>query len=1664
MNAIEANKTSTAQQQVQKKQQPFFNKDGQVGFFSKSGKSFQAFFNNTGIQTKLTIGKPNDKYEKEADATADKVIRKLNDPAATNIVFPAVSENTVQTKCSQCEHEEKLQKKEEQFSEIDTEIQQKPIFESNGEQPENQVQAKFETTPIVQKAAISEATDKEIQEKEEEVSEEAPQLQKKEKEKSPEEEPPIQLKEEEQTLPEVQAKSEESPTSSNLESQLNSSKGGGSPLPSAIQESMGSAMEADFSGVRVHTDSNAVQMNQDLGAQAFTHGSDIYFNEGKYNTNTTSGNHLFAHELTHTVQQGASKPKVQSKEELPKATDLSKPGDKLDITHRFQLTDAWASYLDGQYTKGKRKLEVDVKIGNRYVGTLEVSKTTRNIDGKLAKYELVSGSLKRYLDISGWHFLDPLRQAGVHPILVLKPFKDKQQTKAFLSIRTGETANLVELADTQGIIKGLNSQLEAMKLLGINPLKIPNGGIENTFENGRLLFQVTTMSTMVDGYLKAGGGLGITGDEFTFNLNTDISVAGLAEGELTIARGKEGKLSGKGTIQANIANVQATITAEYIDGVVTIQGTGQISSEKFSGSITLLVTDEARSKQMMHAALGTETMDGEKEKAKSPAPTQTKKVKKTPQNQLLAGWGEVQATITPWLEGTAKIGIDAKGHVTIVGKVAVPNEVELMEQRGKKVQLFDVEIRAGYGIPLVGQVFLFAGVGMFINAEFGPLVLKNVGFTGTYSTDPSVLQNFSITGTLGINAFAILGLEAEAGVGVTLLGHDVKAGVNVTAAAGLRTYAEATPTFEYKEAKAPEGGKVGESRLKGHFEAAAQLFLQLSGSLFYELDSPWWSPAPDGREDFPLGEVQYPIGDSMGIGADVDWLVGSPDAPELKFSPVEFDPNKFTADVMADPPPRKIGKSDQNPAGEWKGEGKGDTSKQKDPKANGKGKGLPENNKKKEDLKKLPDQQKYMRALDEMSKLEKAKPKPTHSVVAAKAKKIKAKYGLEQIQVRGGANSDKALIYVKHKKENNSKPLLKIPLMNVTEAVKLRNAAMLDLRVREKKAAGEGSTIEESGATVLITTWKKAHPIVESAKVVDGKTTWDYFVDFGDKSNTEKGKRKKGNIDTKGLKAGDGEIGEVVPFKVGKEDHKVWVRATSGKIDVMVASTLMTVDAKILDWNTRLSTLGVDDQKKAKVWLENADNQHKVLKQKADLANNAKKAAEEKSGDKALTDAFIKIDNEVEQLERIFKQVLAELFKVFGDENGEISFNEKLVEAYFVTNDKGKKRKRRIYLVQGGTSYRLNVEADNPKTYREFINSIDISKNKKPDEAKTAKAAAEPILGEIEAIIKAGAPKGYTDKQKKEYLKKEKPKKIDKEAEKLVPYTKILFEREGEVPESTDPKYGALSSNPLIGSSMEVEKLTKKGEQGSVPTTAAHDVYDVLYKRQKGKKAYYVKGHLLNHHVHGPGSYKNLTPLSIDGNSAHLNNAENSVKVAVSSGAVVYYKVEIGGGTYAPSIPDKAEMDAAGIEEKNQSDLQEIRKTEKYVPRYLVVTAYNLKEDANGDFTKKEPIFQNKKIDNHIDTDLDSYQFDRDGANSKTRIVLTVTDPTTIVKETGVDLEVLKVIINIFKVKKGLRSLKNLKMYLEESSSYDKDDKLTLSKTIEKLELYDNLQIRNYKK
>jgi hypothetical protein len=104
----------------------------------------------------------------------------------------------------------------------------------------------------------------------------------------------------------IQAKSENGDiqVTEDFQSSLSATKGGGQRMPNPIKTEMETAFGTDFSNVKLHTDSTAIQMSRQINAHAFTHGKDIYFNEGRFNSATKESKHLLAHELTHTLQQG----------------------------------------------------------------------------------------------------------------------------------------------------------------------------------------------------------------------------------------------------------------------------------------------------------------------------------------------------------------------------------------------------------------------------------------------------------------------------------------------------------------------------------------------------------------------------------------------------------------------------------------------------------------------------------------------------------------------------------------------------------------------------------------------------------------------------------------------------------------------------------------------------------------------------------------------------------------------------------------------------------------------------------------------------------------------------------------------------------------------------------------------------------------------------------------------------------------------------------------------------------------------------------------------------------------------------------------------------------------------------------------------------------------
>ncbi|ABQ06183.1 protein of unknown function [Flavobacterium johnsoniae] len=289
---------------------------------SHHDKGKESFF---GIKAKLNIGKSNDKFEIEADRVADQVVANKQTAKTESFFSPSP---VMQKKLAR-----DVQKQEEQ----NKDVQQKtaaqtitPVVQLKEDLIQNKLDSRItekrETNPVfsASKTLIQHKLEDKILKKEETIQNKTEVKKTETASKnilSPK--PLIQNKGEEENLQqkkeeEKQAKDDEkqlqkspsgdaSPSdNSNLESKLNSSKGGGSPLSGKVKTEMESGIGADFSNVRIHNDSNAVQMNKQLGAQAFATGNNIYFNEGKYNPNSKDGKHLLAHELTHTVQQGAA--------------------------------------------------------------------------------------------------------------------------------------------------------------------------------------------------------------------------------------------------------------------------------------------------------------------------------------------------------------------------------------------------------------------------------------------------------------------------------------------------------------------------------------------------------------------------------------------------------------------------------------------------------------------------------------------------------------------------------------------------------------------------------------------------------------------------------------------------------------------------------------------------------------------------------------------------------------------------------------------------------------------------------------------------------------------------------------------------------------------------------------------------------------------------------------------------------------------------------------------------------------------------------------------------------------------------------------------------------------------------------------------------------------
>jgi hypothetical protein len=545
-------------------------------------------------------------------------------------------------------------------------------------------------------------------------------------------------------------------------------------------------------------------------------------------------------------------------------------------------------------------VDVPVVFGELAGGTIRV---TRTDDGEYETPATQAVPLTHPL-------LAPLRDAGVSPVLALEI--ERSQVSGYITV--GDVT-AEDVAAAGELLETIQDNPTAMGWVGLDDLEFPT--VTNELTGGTLTLQVSDFAFRLGGYLEGTGSFGLTNESPTFAAEATVDVPRLTRARLTIERDDRGQLYGSATVPVELANFQGTLDAEYGNGTVAIEGTVEYAAEKFGGSLTLLVTDRETARNIGRDQLGSDLFRQEEPSAEGAGGAPEAPARgPAPGPRAVAGHGTVDVHLTEWLAGQAQVVVDNEGEITVVGEIRPPAEVELFEQTDFIHEFPRVEVRTLYGVPLVGNVFLFANVGLDAMAKLGPAKIYDIVIQGQYSTDPDFFQNFRIAATLNVSAFAGLRLRGEGGAGVELVDHDIKAGVGVNALAGIRGYAEATPSIGYREQADPEAGKIGEFYILGHMEIAAQPFLGLGGDLFVELDSPFWSPAPDETWTWPLGELEYPLPGEFGIGADFDYVIGSGEVPNVEFGEVDFDSSKFMSDLMNDNV-RRSNNAEQETTGEF---------------------------------------------------------------------------------------------------------------------------------------------------------------------------------------------------------------------------------------------------------------------------------------------------------------------------------------------------------------------------------------------------------------------------------------------------------------------------------------------------------------------------------------------------------------------------------------------------------------------------------------------------------------------------------------------------------------------------------------------------------------------------
>jgi hypothetical protein len=406
--------------------------------------------------------------------------------------------------------------------------------------------------------------------------------------------------------------------------------------------------------------------------------------------------------------------------------------------------------------------------------------------------------------------------------------------------------------------------------LGIPPGKVPGirrGLFHASYSEGRLeatgsaetTIPGVSQATMALSYSEAEG-LAIGGE-----LTLAPTIPGLRGGQLKARveeRPDQGdyRVTAHGEAQPAIPGIDATLSVDYDDGALTVQGQAAYSRGPVSGQLTLGATNRP--------------VDAEGNVVPTGAPT----------GRLTAfGGGQASVQLTPWLRGTIGMRILPNGQLELAGAIGLPATVELFPEKSYTRNIITI----GIDIPIVGVAVLGQRIGIFatiqggldFSAGVGPGQLRELSLAVTFNPDQPDRTHVEGGAQLHIPAHAGLRLFVRGGLGAGIPIVSASAGLEVGGALGLQGAVDASVHVDWMPTRGLVLDALGEVYVEPRFRFDVTGFVLVEADLLLktvELYSKRWQ----------LAAVEYGSGLRLGMRVPIHYEEGR--AFDVSWSDVQF--------------------------------------------------------------------------------------------------------------------------------------------------------------------------------------------------------------------------------------------------------------------------------------------------------------------------------------------------------------------------------------------------------------------------------------------------------------------------------------------------------------------------------------------------------------------------------------------------------------------------------------------------------------------------------------------------------------------------------------------------------------------------------------------------------